>query len=388
MRPVLLTLGIVGSLFSLDGCDSPTQPVQDPSVIASSQSTTSGTRSVINVPGLGKVVLKDLGTLPGDNSAFATAVNRSGQVVGWSIGLVGHAWAYTDAEGMVPLLPLPGDVGAVAEKNNRWGRIVGASTNSQSGERAAVWPTANTPSHPLSAPSGEYQSHAYGVNALGDVVGQLNGRPALWPHTGGYRYLKGLPGQDGLGAATAINDAAIIVGTTTAHPYGPDGKELSAAVVWYQDGHVEDVSEGFVSGTAIDNNGQYVGAAVGGPPLPEPIFDRGILGFLGKGLATTIAVASTTDGEENGFAAAALDHMGRIVGTLFTGSVSAGLNEEPSVAVLRGAQGTIYKLGGLPGGCCSGASGINNFGRVVGSASVGDFSSPSHAVIWTMPFSD
>ena len=53
--------------------------------------------------------VRDLGTLPGDTSSEASAINNNGDVVGYSKGLRGiHAFLWTKAAGMQDLGVLPG----------------------------------------------------------------------------------------------------------------------------------------------------------------------------------------------------------------------------------------------------------------------------------------
>src|SRR5919109_4634890 len=73
-------------------------------------------------------VVEDLGTLEGDSSSVAWAVNASGDVVGWSMGPAGtRAFVFTTASGMTALPGLPLRPRTVARDINDAGDIVGSA---------------------------------------------------------------------------------------------------------------------------------------------------------------------------------------------------------------------------------------------------------------------
>src|SRR5205814_5715848 len=81
----------------------------------------------------------DLGTLPGDTSSEAMAVNSAGDVVGYSKGPGGmHAFLWTKDGGMEELGSLPGGSSSRALDINDSGTVVGNST-SAAGDHAFVW---------------------------------------------------------------------------------------------------------------------------------------------------------------------------------------------------------------------------------------------------------
>ena len=83
--------------------------------------------------------MRNLGTLPGDTSSEATAINNAGDVVGYSNGPRGvRAFLWSSATGMQNLGVLPGGDFSRALDVNDAGQVVGTSTSS-SGERAFVW---------------------------------------------------------------------------------------------------------------------------------------------------------------------------------------------------------------------------------------------------------
>jgi probable HAF family extracellular repeat protein len=84
--------------------------------------------------------VRDLGTLPGDTSSEASAINNNGDVVGYSRGEKRgmRAFLWTQATGMQDLGVLPGGNSSRALGINDTGAVVGSSTSS-SGERAFIW---------------------------------------------------------------------------------------------------------------------------------------------------------------------------------------------------------------------------------------------------------
>ena len=83
--------------------------------------------------------VRDLGTLPGDLTSEALAINNRGDVVGYSQGPSGmRAFLWTRKNGMKALGILPGGISSRALGINDSGVIVGSSTTS-SGDRAFVW---------------------------------------------------------------------------------------------------------------------------------------------------------------------------------------------------------------------------------------------------------
>lgn len=78
------------------------------------------------------MTLEDLGTLGGESSC-AEGINSSGEIVGWSdlANRQGHAFVYTDAEGMIDLnSAVPGSHGlrlVHARAVNDRGQIVAIS---------------------------------------------------------------------------------------------------------------------------------------------------------------------------------------------------------------------------------------------------------------------
>jgi probable HAF family extracellular repeat protein len=81
----------------------------------------------------------DLGTLPGDVSSEATAINNNGTVIGYSKGAEGtRAFVWTQASGMQELGILPSGSSSRALGINDADTVVGSWTTS-TGDRAFVW---------------------------------------------------------------------------------------------------------------------------------------------------------------------------------------------------------------------------------------------------------
>jgi probable HAF family extracellular repeat protein len=167
-------------------------------------------------------VVEDLGTLEGDTSSVAWAVNASGDAVGWSTGPTGtRAFLHTDAGGMVALPGLPGRPWTVARDINDAGVAVGsANAGGTDVGRAVLWNDGSV--RDLSTLGNGSYSEAWGINNLGQVVG--------WSYTNGGNGLTGVHGfvyseAEGLrdltpdsdnGSALDINDAGQVTGYKTA----------------------------------------------------------------------------------------------------------------------------------------------------------------------------
>jgi probable HAF family extracellular repeat protein len=166
-------------------------------------------------------VVEDLGTLPGDASAVAWAINARGDVVGWSNGPNGtRAFLYTDSGGIVELPGLPDRPRTVARDINDAGDIVGSANAGGTDLGHAVLWANGAPARDLGTLEAGFYSEAWGINNVGQVVGSshVNGgsfgvHAFLYTPAGGLQDLT--PNSDA-GYAKDINDAGQVTGYKTA----------------------------------------------------------------------------------------------------------------------------------------------------------------------------
>jgi probable HAF family extracellular repeat protein len=206
-------------------------------------------------------VADDLGTLISNcRSSLGTAINSSGQVVGWSdFGSVfspeQHAMLVTGSVmqdlgilgGTVTIPPISGK-NAIANAINSSGQIVGESTYNGAPnffDQHAFLTTASGPMLDLGTLGGT-DSFAFGINSSGQIVGQAGVSPVLahgFLYTGGTMIdLNSLiaPGSPlEIITAFAINDSGQIVGTgkmgtglsATFHPVRLDPSDVAVTIL-------------------------------------------------------------------------------------------------------------------------------------------------------------
>jgi probable HAF family extracellular repeat protein len=253
--------------------------------------------------------MKDLGVLPGFTHSVATAINRQGEVVGFSTtpDLVAHSFRWTPETGMVDLGVSSGCVSFRASGINSDGDIVGqcvrdrsttvyrpfrwtksrgmedlgtyfgdkeggASAINDRGEivgfssresyyddsRAVMWTRVGNAAQLGNCAQDGCSANGAAINSHGDVAGSFEGHSALWWAGGSFVQLAA--GADSeYGTATGINDRGQVVGVI----YPPDGPAPIRAYFWAAYTGVVSIqgpagaSETFVSG--INNNGDIVG---------------------------------------------------------------------------------------------------------------------------------
>jgi len=294
--------------------------------------------------GSGPYTIEDLGTLNGWDTSSATAVNDRGEVVGFSYDNSGTVEAF------------------------RWSRFFGM----------------------MSLGSGS----AYGLNDVGQVVGQSGGHAVIWDRWNGIVDL-------GPGYARAVNDAGTVV--------GQNGE--GHAFVWTQaTGMVDLGAYGGISSwaSAVNEAGQVVGAWTDSSYVNHAFLWSPRDGNADFGANTNAAAVNglgQVAGNAGVYSAPLWPHA-----TLWTsGSASVdlgtlgpsysyarGMNDE---GVVVGMSHAVWPAGlehafvwtqadgmldlGTLGGLSSNAADVNNRGLIVGGAYTSGPNSVAHATIWT-----
>lgn len=345
----------------------------------------------LHVNGGLEITILDLQTLGGDFST-ATAINRSGQVVGYSSKAGASCFGPTPDcraflwDGTMHDLGALGSNFSRAVDINDAGQIAGTTRTANSigagceqggpitnGCRAFFW--TNGTMHDLGTLGGDF-SAATDITETGHVVGfstTASGETHAfyWDGTGmrdiGVLCLS--PSVCGnRSVARAANDRGRVVGVATT----PSGEHH--AFVWdFQRGRIRDLGTlgGSTSGAQVVNNrGDVAGAAYTSDEKAHAFFWDG----------WTMQDLGTLGGEES--SAAAINKWGDIVGSANTQPGGIG---DPHPFVWNASHG-LRDLGTL-GGVDGHANAINNLGEVVGHAGVPDFGTCTgvgdcHAFFW------
>jgi probable HAF family extracellular repeat protein len=243
--------------------------------------------------------------------------------------------------------------------------------------------------------------------AAGYNEGGFDTYPVYWSSTGATIELPGLPGGNGRGAASDINNA----GTVAGHTRAPDGLSRRA-VLWQRGvlvrdlGFMGEASPGVTNHSmayGINSAGVVVGASIVGTEFHAFRWHDGSFTDLGPGTALDVTDDGTTifgnapglipvlwrNGvRENlpalgggttayGHTAMAMNNLGDVVGY-------APARKAPylDTAVLwRG--GKAIDLRRYPGGTVSRAFGVNDKGQIVGEGNLAP-DGPMHALRWTV----
>ena len=133
------------------------------------------THAFLWTPGRG---MQDLGTL-GGKSSFPTALNSSGQVVGWSTATTAttspdRAFLWTESGGMVALGMLPDGTSSRAHAINDAGESVGVMSFG-TGDRAVLWTPTGMP-----VDLGPSSQALLDINDRGEIVGSRHSRATVW----------------------------------------------------------------------------------------------------------------------------------------------------------------------------------------------------------------
>lgn len=224
-------------------------------------------------------------------------------------------------------------------------------------------------------------SSAFGINELGQVVGQAEDasgmiRPFVWES--GMMQGMDLPaGYSGRARAWNINNSGRITGRAWDRPVDEGGTGNNAGFTWtVEDGFtVLDVFDG-VAGNAYELND--AGQVVGNARLPG---DENSRGYLWSPDGTVIDLGTFTPGsgfggfDGNSFATG-INNLGQV-----TGSAGGTDSHSDDTAFLWTEQGGMQDLGTLPGYALSFAQSINDHTQIVGGAYTSGFADGT-AVLW------
>ena len=301
-----------------------------------------------------------------DDVLRVTALNGTGQVVGWTSDpeqLDPRAWVWDPRGGLRYLSSRVNH--SIAVDNNDRGQVVGTVTK-EGRTRAFRWDP-RTGKRYLSTPRGYSSPEPAAINASGQVVGTVlapdpNNRRVfrgfIWDPRTGMRVLRPLRG-DQHSNALGINSAGQVIG----HSWNP---RRERSFRWDPKTGKSDLGSlggGFTSVSAINDRGQVVGGS--STPTGE---DRAFRWSPKTGMTDL----GTFGGESSG--ALAINCGGQVTGSAATES---GANH----AFVWDSRHGMTDLGTL-GGESSGALAINCGGQVTGSAATE--SGANHAFVWDL----
>ena len=179
----------------------------------------------------------DLGTLPGDQWSRAVSITNSGQVLGISGGTAETPVAWDSLGTLTPLpIPLlPGATAILLADHNGSGQVTGSDIGGTLSSHAWFW-SESLGIYDITAhiPGYAYESYGSNINGSGFVVGTNQARTVctnshttecwhvfVWSLLTGYRDL-GIPVEGELRSAavtgSAINDLGVVVGWTIPNP--------------------------------------------------------------------------------------------------------------------------------------------------------------------------
>ena len=170
--------------------------------------------------------MQGLGSLQGGCGSIAQAINRFGQVVGYSCTSANnptYAFIWSKTTGMKNLGTLPRGGVSYAFAINDLGQVAGGSDCGTGCHHAALWSKTKGSMLDLGVLPGAKGSDAFGINNVGQVVGNSDIGTFVWsPSTGMLDLNNLIPANSGwvLEFATAINDQGQIVGFGTLNGQG------------------------------------------------------------------------------------------------------------------------------------------------------------------------
>ncbi len=299
----------------------------------------------------GPYVLTDLGTLGGP-SAQALDINEAGDIVGSATNAASRLRAFLWRSGSMTDLGTIGGNHSEAVAISDTGHVVGRAQTSALKYHAVLWSGGTTTDL---TPSSDY-AVAYGVNDIGQVVGSIDNWKGFHWQNGVLTLLGDLGG--GCSHAQDIDDSGRIVGASCTPQVN-----MPHATLW-QDGAIIDlgVAPGMEDSgaTAINSVGQIVGTSGFMDKETYEITSRAFL--YENGVMNVLPVPSK---EAYG---GDINDSGVVVGTMrawggpsnwhayvFADGVATNLN-----SLIPSGSGLHLKY----------ASGINNAGQIVGTASM------------------
>jgi probable HAF family extracellular repeat protein len=170
--------------------------------------------------------------LPGASFGYPTDFNDQGQVVGWDVTVLQHAWIWSESEGKYDITAsVPGGFEGAASRIGPSGLVVGtnhARTCIRSPEcwHAFLW-TEGEGYRDLGTPGTDPNVNVTGndLNNAGTVVGWISGNgvgvsPYRWRDNEGFTVLPTFSSLASYGYATAVNARGTVVGASFDRQYG------------------------------------------------------------------------------------------------------------------------------------------------------------------------
>jgi len=162
--------GVWTDLGTLGGKNSYATATNGAGTIVGSSDTDSGSLHAFNYQG---GVMIDMGTLAGGNQSIASAINSCGMIVGSSEIAGGATHAFSYSGGMMTDLGTVGGSYSEAYAINDVGIVTGYSSIAGDARNHAVL-FSNGVTIDLSGSPDALDSYGFGINAAGDVVGEMN----------------------------------------------------------------------------------------------------------------------------------------------------------------------------------------------------------------------